>query len=588
MNIHFIQHNILSRKLLLFFVLLIGAWVGVRGQNISIAGPNEPDENGLFKSKAVTAFDYNTMEGTLTLQCFVTGKMIQTGTPVDLVLVLDFSTSLGKDNFNSLKAASKSVTSIVSKNSDSNIAIVAFAGGDDAKCTHNITNGFVNAKSKESEIQNELNKYTFEGKGASSYVAYNGGKISDGTKIHKGIEVAKKWVNAHTGTNDVYVIVFTDGEPGGGSGYLEVAGKAINNAYEIKQKNAKVYTVGMITESKEKTKIPLANNSNFSNISMKEYLERMSSLYPEAKLNTSGSDDRLTYSTSNWGKNNPDGVSYYQRIDENQIVSFFTTLAGDIVPQSNTNLSIQSAIVDQLVSYVNFPEDFEPSDVKCYSAPCVNVNGNQYSFGSTSSESATVVKKDGKTVSISGFDYKANCCLLNGSTPQGKKLIIEIPFVVSDPTAVTNPMNTNTSNSGIYPDKDKEDHEEVLAEFEIPIVSFVDLVIHKSGLHNGESAIFKIEKVGDSAFKPYTISLTGTSDSGTQVSATIPSQDPEGSYMVTELTGWSWTYTPSGSTSLTKGKSDVADKKLTFDFSNSKKAITTLNAEKQIRNDFRQ
>ena len=77
------------------------------------------------------------------------------------------------------------------------------------------------------------------------------------------------------------------------------------------------------------------------------------------------------------------------------------------------------------------------------------------------------------------------------------------------------------------------------------------LVIAKNGLKSGESAIFTVKaKVADGTSsgeeKEWTVVLTGTNDSGTEVSATLTGLLVGSSYTAQESGDWSWSYTCSG------------------------------------------
>ena len=126
-------------------------------------------------------------------------------------------------------------------------------------------------------------------------------------------------------------------------------------------------------------------------------------------------------------------------------------------------------------------------------------------------------------------------------------------------------------------------------EFVIHITDVLgDLIIQKTGLRTGESAIFTATitppaNSGD-AVKEYTVVLTGTSDDGkTTVSVTLADLLANSTYNVTESGDWSWRYAQTNS-SGTSG-SIVAAGEVTASFTNSRDD-QWLDDEVAVQNNF--
>ena len=107
----------------------------------------------------------------------------------------------------------------------------------------------------------------------------------------------------------------------------------------------------------------------------------------------------------------------------------------------------------------------------------------------------------------------------------------------------------------------------------------VDIVIAKSGMNEGESAVFNVKKSGTSDIM-FSVLLTGAAD-GT-ATATITNLSP-GSYTVEEYASWSWAYNETPLEAITKTL--TADDH-TFEFTNVAKNETPLHSEAIKSNNF--
>ena len=106
----------------------------------------------------------------------------------------------------------------------------------------------------------------------------------------------------------------------------------------------------------------------------------------------------------------------------------------------------------------------------------------------------------------------------------------------------------------------------------------MDLIISKSGMKEGETAIFKVSKSAAGSPVLYTIPVTAKSNGSG--STTINGLDV-GEYTVTEITDWSWAYTPDPASG--KITQNIGEKN-TFTFKNTPKKDIPVHAETNVNN----
>ena len=105
-------------------------------------------------------------------------------------------------------------------------------------------------------------------------------------------------------------------------------------------------------------------------------------------------------------------------------------------------------------------------------------------------------------------------------------------------------LDTNTKDSGIY--VTKEGVETQIAGFEMPKLDLPNIIIKKSGLHKGESAIFTLQREGA---QPFNVKATCSTENQ-QAIVVLKLQKP-GTWTVTE-TSWAWAHTAPNPNYLTK------------------------------------
>lgn len=176
---------------------------------------------------------------------------------------------------------------------------------------------------------------------------------------------------------------------------------------------------------------------------------------------------------------------------------------------------------------------------------------------------------DGKRLIFNGFDFENLWCGLDGDTDhhntrqissddpnyafqqdgyRGFKLVAEFPITVAEDAVGGADIPTNsTADSGLFiSDGDGNPEGEAIANYPEPVLTIpIRLIIQKSGLAEGESASFTIQrKLIDSEddYSDFTsFILTGTASGCDAPEVRLLSLDPRYHYRIKE-TGWSWTY----------------------------------------------
>lgn len=588
------------------------------------------------------------------LEAFATGEasVIVNSKPADILLVLDLSTSmLGDYNGTSRLAALKTAATafvksiydnaVAASEADPNyvnrIGIVTFHGArSDGQGATDITNAWLDVKEKYATLTNNissLNTSNSNPKGTHThtglYYAIENYLDNDGYDV-SGAERSDKARDDASLT----VVVFTDGEPAGGSATIGgqnqstfnnyIANTAVNYAHELKTThNATVFTVFVGTLSTQ----------------IEQFLNALSSNYPYANAtfgSTTAWDGAVTY-----GEGTYNG-GYYQDASSADLTSIFKTIAGQSGGSASAELTSSSATTVDIVSEsFMLPSNAVASDIKVFTAKCnyADADTKTYRFDteilapnstdtyrvyntSTSfdvfdvddalaEDGAVTVDNSTNKISVTGFDFSNNWCgpLIDGTstTYQGHKLIILIP-IEANPDAVGGPeVVTNTTGSGIYVNG------EPLVAFEYPKISLpVNIYIEKAGLKNGESAKFIIEKaVMPASGNPADVAANGWSYV-TSVFVTKPqtaaSTDPDPIVKIkglpaTEIEGtgssavqkallyrireenWSWSYTFSTDPQYTSEKVENP-----FTFENKPKTnidIRVRHAESKSTNIFK-
>lgn len=220
-------------------------------------------------------------------------EMVQTGKPLDIVLVFDMSGSMD-DSFgqgpnqqpriSALKTAANSFINATAEANDDisdpnlkhQISLVKFAGDkSDEVGNDKYWDGILvfGQWYNYSQVVSELGVYdTSNANQLTSLV--NQLDPDGGTQTDYGMEVAQEEFANHgrEGAQQV-VIFFTDGEPGDGNSFnTTIANSTVSTARELKQSGALVYSVGIFTG---------ASSTNM-NSQANQFMQAVSSNYPNA------------------------------------------------------------------------------------------------------------------------------------------------------------------------------------------------------------------------------------------------------------------------------------------------------------------
>lgn len=240
-------------------------------------------------------------------------------------------------------------------------------------------------------------------------------KAAGCTSADYGMEKAAGILTARKGDDanrPAVVIMFTDGEPTRQSDYDKaVAGAAVKEAKGLKDKGIKVYTIGMFGDAN-----PSDTNNKFN-----QYMHGVSSNYPNAV------NDKNSSSGVNLGTR-ASGNYYFAAANAGELDKIFQSI-GQEVSSLKLDVGTDTVLSDTLSSYfeLNAPEGAENSVITVTKAAIAN-DGQSWK-NATAASGVDVAITDGKTIKVTGFDYKANAVTKHtDDTYTGAKLIITIPI----------------------------------------------------------------------------------------------------------------------------------------------------------------
>lgn len=348
---------------------------------------------------------------------------------------------------------------------------------------------------------------------------------SGATPTDKGMTEAVNVLSGIPSTRDSKrtVVLLTDGLPGNVSSWTDAncmptATGCISQAYIAKQTyGATVFSVSIYPGT--------------YTTGMTTFLECTSSNYPNANP-TAGST-----SFNPTGDRLPDDKAIYTKINPTSLTDLFAEIAS-MSGGSGANLTSASSTVDIISHSFKFPDNFDASQVKIFTAGLLTINNlgeanEEYVFGEEilsgfspdkykvyhpttgaylgeyfvdehqgdgihgEGLKAEIITQNGDPgIKVTNFDYKNNWCGPvkdkdgNISYYTGHKIIILIPIQMN-PDAVGGPnVITNGDHSGVYLNNGQS-----YVEFKSPTVSLpVNIYIEKAGLVGVESAKFLIER----------------------------------------------------------------------------------------------
>ena len=271
---------------------------------------------------------------------------------------------------------------------------------------------------------------------------------SGATRASYGMEMANN-VFANNDLRDGssrVVVFFTDGEPGKSGYETSEAGRAIAQAHATKKTyDAKVFSVGMFNNN------PSTHVGNF--------MDYVSSNYPNANA-----------SSNKWGNwkitsGNKADDKYYMTVKGGDLSTVFEKISGSILT-SDVAADANTVLTDTLSRYFDFGNYVsvdENGTVTGVTVKKVAYAGNDtWATDGEDITSSVDVGLNGKTVTVSGFDYsdKKNVVTdgTNGTNPSGYKLVVT--FNVKPDTSykdwdASGEYKTNKDNATLAKDGEK-------------------------------------------------------------------------------------------------------------------------------------
>ena len=342
-----------------------------------------------------------------------------------------FGNSAGIKKIDALKIAVDGFLESTAQNSgDNRVALVTYASG--AKTVNGLTNDFASVK-----------------------ISVWGLTANGATYADEGMKSAKAIIDEIPATRDSnkVVIMFTDGEPNHGSGFdPNVANTTISTSKQMKDAGVTVYTVGVMEG---------ANNADTTS-QFNRYMNYVSSNYPDAEnMNNGGTKYE-----------HPDGGNYYLTADNLEALKeIFQSISNEVGGASNSTLNSQTVLKDIISDSFQLPAGADASSIAVYTADCTAINNGTPTFGEDQSSGLSAsIAEDGRTITVSGFDYSANYVGQNTTTGElhnpGKKLIVEIPIEIRTGFLGGNHVSTNDDASGVY-SKDST----LVEQFDVPYVN---------------------------------------------------------------------------------------------------------------------
>ena len=508
---------------------------------------SEPDANGIY---------------TVSLEAYVTGSVtVTTETkPADIVLVLDYSSSM-RDDIDNLKSAvagfvsnikESNKTVVPDKNGGHRIALVLFAG---QVFTGSITWGRSDANPGTVNYSSNLNTFLNVESSALNNIGTGGSgdlinyEIHSGTNSPDAMEAAKNVLATAAGRGDYtdvteeqedgtsvtyknsersrIVVFFTDGEPYIGSTNRKPAmDSTIVRSNRIKNSTTykgTVYTVGLFTGHNSADQVTTYMSYTSSDYTNQTGVPASNSGGPW--VNVSGKYSIIVSNSSALA---------------NIFDSIASSAGGDYSASSSSSI-----MIDVVATSFAIPTDADLGSVKVYQQKCkkptadaiLDFYPDKVAVPDSVANSLTVNPTTGE-VTVTKFDYGANWCGYDAehNTEHGYKLVLEIP-IKAKADAVGGPhVNTNTADSKLII-KDKDGN--VLSEniFPRPFVKLpVQIWIQKTGLSEDDSAVFNLRRtpyVG--ANVDYSASTVKWESWGEKIVCNKETMDADGCVKVTGL-----------------------------------------------------
>ena len=321
------------------------------------------------------------------------------------------------------------IDSVAAKSADSQIAIVKFAGDKTNKVGNDT---YREGRYTYNYSQIVRNLTTVDATGADALkTAVNALRAAGATAADYGMQHAQTIITgaANNGRQKV-VVMFTDGEPNHNNGFdNSVANDAISASKAMKNNGngATVYTIGCF------------GGTPGSNVT--DYMNYVSSNYPHATSMT----DAGTKASDNFYK------TVGSTADLDAIFQEISQTAGG----ATLTLGSETVLRDVVSEYFDLPENAADNiTAKSYSCTALDADGTPIWNETADQGTNYAVNIEGKTISVTGFDYSENWVGKDVNTDvvhPGKKLVVTIPIV--DNGTGMGEVPTNGTDSAVY-DKD--------------------------------------------------------------------------------------------------------------------------------------
>lgn len=527
------------------FAMLLLATVWAHAQSPSLYA-NYKIENGVATAKSVAAVTGENNLYTLTLETFATGltTVVKTYTPVDVILVLDTSSSMTEYDYTYKDDNGNEVTG-------TRLAALKYAVN---KFVHQIAQNDAyddDGNPRENVLGNRIQIVTFNTSATALFTAFQPASANEttiqtrvnsitesrGTRTDLGMSTGLTWVRNSISSkpnSKRVVVMFTDGCPStqGSTNFNGTyARDAVNNAYTIKTTTsyntytsntgvATVYSIGLIDWEELST----ANQTNVRNM-----MDYISSNYP---------DGQATYNSNTFtctGTRVADTYNFYVDANETDLGEIFQSIAEASAGSENT-IPGETELVDEVSSSFEVPSTFTASQVVVYTRDA-KADGTGWENKQdlttvvlpadydltqlppaeatymTNENTVGVYLHEGKLV-ILGFNYsKPDDDEADGTTAHpydgnwvgwrpngecaGKELVIEFNIEAIDGVTGGDHTNTNKATSGVYIPTYDEDGNftgyKSATTYPYPDTDLpINLVIVKHGLRKGESATIQI------------------------------------------------------------------------------------------------
>ena len=394
----------------------------------------------------------------------------------DYVFVLDMSKSMRDDGkMGMLKAAlNKFVDDLVAAKNASGksyrVAVVTFSDNDTwgnyGKTGYYVNSKFIGYKDRNKSYGEAFMNVSNALK--TDVIANLSHQPSGATHTELGMELAYG-ILQNSGANykdpssanyrNAAVVMFTDGIPNHvqlDQQTVNIANNAISKAKDCKTLGADVYTVGLKVAFKTEYDEPYYFTTN-------KFMSVLSSNYPDATdLTKTGAQTSKRY--------------FYSADNQSQLTGIFqkictTTVAGKTdSATTNVTLNADSVLRDKITDSF----DARSAAVEVSFLPGTTSDGSNFVFNKalteaefeakTGSNISAELSADGKTVTVTGFDYSKY--YIAYSHP-GYKMLVSINGVLLNDGVSGEQLATNAENSGIY--KTAADTE-ATNEFEVPTV----------------------------------------------------------------------------------------------------------------------